>query len=396
MGQASKGKRESIPNNFDAMRLGLALLVVFSHSFPLLGWVHAKEPVARMTGGQTTGGALAVSGFFLLSGFLITQSWERCAGLLDYLRRRILRIYPGFIVAYAICALLVGPLASGDALGYLRSLRPYWMIFDILILGDEALPRAFTGQPFTSLNGSLWTIHYEFVCYLGAAGLGLIGAFRRRWLTLLAFVAAYGCYSAQVYLGYEIPTFKGSWLLGSFRSWPRLGSAFLAGSLFHLYRDAVRYTARGAAAASLCLVLLAAIPKLISFSLAVPLLGGYTFFWAGNRSIPALREFGRRADLSYGVYLYGWPVQQSLVALLANRLQPWSLFLVAAPLAASCAALSWFLVEKPSLRFRTRPVLGATKTLLGTDASPGKASGSVDFFPAEDPASAGNSACLYH
>src|SRR4051794_2006572 len=91
MSETAAGKENSgRANNFDVLRLVLAVMVIFSHSFPLLWGDNSREPLMRLTGGQITAGELAVAGFFILSGFLITKSWLQSAGLKDYLRRRIL------------------------------------------------------------------------------------------------------------------------------------------------------------------------------------------------------------------------------------------------------------------------------------------------------------------
>src|SRR5205085_4562125 len=106
LGELSAGRA----NNFDALRFALAALVILSHSFPLLQRDNRHEPLAVATGGQITGGEVAVGGFFILSGFLIAQSWDNSRGLGDYLRKRAARIYPGFLAAALVCALIAGPL----------------------------------------------------------------------------------------------------------------------------------------------------------------------------------------------------------------------------------------------------------------------------------------------
>src|SRR2546422_805983 len=98
-------------NNFDFLRFFFALLVIYSHSYALVltrAVSERTEPFRILTRGQAAGGALAVDGFFIISGFLIARSWFSSKGLFDYLKKRVLRIYPGFIVAVALCAFLLG------------------------------------------------------------------------------------------------------------------------------------------------------------------------------------------------------------------------------------------------------------------------------------------------
>jgi peptidoglycan/LPS O-acetylase OafA/YrhL len=106
-------------NNIDLLRLVLAALVIFSHSYPLL---HVPEPVRLATRGQRSAGELAVDGFFILSGFLIARSWQSSRGLGDYLRRRVFRIYPGFLVAILFSGLIAAPSLE-------ESPSVYWQAF---------------------------------------------------------------------------------------------------------------------------------------------------------------------------------------------------------------------------------------------------------------------------
>lgn len=343
---------EGRANNFDALRLALAVLVVFSHSYPLLWGDDAREPLARLTGGQVTGGGVAVSGFFLLSGFLIARSWERSAGLADYLGRRALRIYPGFLVAVAVSALAVGPLTAADPAAYRRAFDVGRFVRDALNLDGVAAPPMFAGNPSAAANGSLWSIRFEFVCYLGVAALGLAGALRRRWPVALAFLAWWALYALQVLFGVRVPGGRLSPWIGYTEFWPRLASCFLAGCLFYLYRDRVAYTRRLFAASAAGLALLGALPGLRLLPLAVPVLGGYAFFHLGFLAVPRLRGFARRGDLSYGTYLYGFPVQQLVIHAWGPGLHPLGLFLLATPPTLAAAALSWALVERPCLALR--------------------------------------------
>ena len=91
-------------NNFDLLRLALAILVIFSHSYQLVTGGETAEPLHAATRGQLSSGLLAVGWFFAISGYLITQSWENSRTLWSYLKKRVYRIYPGFIVAMAVAA----------------------------------------------------------------------------------------------------------------------------------------------------------------------------------------------------------------------------------------------------------------------------------------------------
>lgn len=128
---------------------------------------------------------------------------------------------------------------------------------------------------------------------------------------------------------------------------------------FHLYADRIHYTRRGALIAALVLgasCLVRVLPQ------TLPLFGTYLLFYIAFLPEIRLQDFGRKTDLSYGIYLYGWPVQQLLLKYFPNAFSPLTLFAAALPLTCACAYASWHLVEKPFLKLKPRPVkvLGET------------------------------------
>ncbi len=348
-------------NNFDFLRLVLAILVIFSHSYPLLRGDNTTEPFIRLSGGQLTGGGLAVAGFFILSGYLITKSWFQSARLGDYLRRRVLRIYPGFLATAAFCALVVGPVAADRPLDYWRDFSPWQFTKMALTLKGVAVPPVFGTIPLHAVNGSLWTIRIEFVCYIGVAALGLAGALRRPALVFLAFLGCISLYGLLLHHGFQIRGDQYAWFDARLGLLLSLISCFLAGMLFYLYRDRITYSASLFAASVLGLAVLAALPGLKCLPLAIPVLGGYTFFYLGFLPVRRLQGFARRGDLSYGTYLYAFPIQQLTLFYLGTGLHPLALFLIATPLTAILATMSWTFVEKPFMRLKApKPTLFLT------------------------------------
>lgn len=341
-------------NNFDAIRLGLAILVIFSHSYPLsLKDGNRSEPLMRLTGGQRTLGEIAVAGFFLISGFLIAASWDRSRGTIDYFRRRALRIYPGFIAAVLFSYLIAAPLLVADA-------SAYWMQFDITSFTLKTLNLKPNPHPMIWSNGSLWTIRYEFVCYVGIAFLGLLIGLRRRALVLAAMVVCMALHLAQLHFGLELPGRGGriSLVLCSTQNWPRLGACFLAGVSFYLYRDRLAISGRWALLAVLGLILTGLVPAAKALPILFPVLGGYLIFYLAAQPSPygIARKLTQRGDLSYGLYLYAFPIQLLLVHSIGRqRLTPLTLFLAALLITSFFAILSWKLIESPCIRLKSRP-----------------------------------------
>ena len=178
-------------NSLNLMRLFFATLVVFSHAFSLTTGSDALEPLFLFSKGHTTLGRLAVDAFFAISGFLIIRSYLLTPMIDEYFRKRVLRIYPGYIAAIAISALLA-MLTVDSPLHFLRAIIGRESVLDTLTLkygALEAAGRSFTGNPFRGVNGSLWTIRYEFLAYCCIAAYGLFGLFRFRSLWFSVVVA---------------------------------------------------------------------------------------------------------------------------------------------------------------------------------------------------------------
>lgn len=348
LGDVSRGRE----NNIDFLRFFLAVVVIFSHSYPLLWGSNDREPLSLATGGQRTGGELAVDGFFILSGFLIARSWVSSRGLGDYLRRRALRIYPGFLAAISFSGLIAAPLLRDGA-------AAYWGAFswrDFLLRGINL--EFYTPSSGPPANGSLWSIRYEFMCYLAVAALGLCGLMSRRGLVALGWLLCEGLYACQIYFHLEMYGSRLSWLYCFPGLWPRLMSDFLAGVLFYCYRDRIVLSWPSLLGAATGLFTLGvAVPSLRPLPLAVPVLGAYVLFFAAYFPAGRLRHFASRGDLSYGLYLYAFPLQQLLIRAFRPLLHPLTLSPLALGVTALFAALSWRFVESPFLRLKrsTRP-----------------------------------------
>jgi peptidoglycan/LPS O-acetylase OafA/YrhL len=348
-------------NNFDFLRFFLAGLVLYNHSFQA---VHGTEGLFRLewlnrlTRGQMTAGELAVDAFFIISGFLIAQSRLSSRSFYTFLRKRVLRIYPAFLVVAAVCLLVFGPLAADDCREYLSAWHGWGRyVLRALVLKRIDLEGVLSGVPFPHfINASTWTIRYEFWCYLGVALLGGLGLFRRRGLVLALFGGCLALYAASRRWPGLFPTadfrFHDLVPVPLTEQWLRFAIFFLAGVTFYLYRDRIARSRQFYLLSVGVLALCAATGR--GLALALPIFGTYALFWVAFSERLRLSKFGRRGDLSYGLYLYAYPIQQLLVKYGGPQLNAYTLTALAFPLACGFAWLSWRYVEEPCLRLKSR------------------------------------------
>jgi peptidoglycan/LPS O-acetylase OafA/YrhL len=355
-------------NNFDGLRLLAASSVIFSHAFLLSQGRQDNEPLMRLTGGQTILGVVGVFIFFIISGFLVTQSFETTGSPWRFLAKRALRIYPGLAVCILICTFALGPAITALPLrDYLASGDTYDFLGANLLMNVEhnRLPGVrFTGFDIgTIVDGPLWSLPCEVMMYLMVLALGTLKGLR---LWVLVPLLALGL----TRIGFDTAAnaaFGGSNRLVAFLNdtlW--LLAFFVAGMILYELRRSRFFDRRVALAALIGLV--ASVP-LGQFILLFPLFGAYLVIYLalapGLPPLPAAR-FG---DLSYGLYIYGWPVEQTLLYLGNGRLAWWQLFPLALVITAAIAFLSWHLVEKPALALKPRGIASVVAPAL-EEASP--------------------------
>lgn len=342
-------------NSLSVMRLLLAAVVAVAHSLALSrGW--------QPTIGATEVGELAVDGFFVVSGFLVTISLLRLGSLRRYLWHRFLRIAPGFYVCLAVTAFVVAPAVSllrgGTAL---QVFAGPGSSLDYLVANAGLLVRQFTIDTWPAAagqgdiaNGALWTLFYEALCYGLVAGLGVLAVLRRRPWVVLGLVVALQLVTTLREAGTDLVPQQ---------QLPRLVLVFLLGAAAHLYADRIPVT-RGLAAAS-AVVLVASLLLLGDHRAVAALPFAYLVVYAVVR-LPLRQDLSW--DLSYGVYIYHWPLTVLLlgagVGALPTPLVPVATLLVS----ALAAALSWRLVEEPALRHKSAAWVTGRSTAAPTSA----------------------------
>jgi peptidoglycan/LPS O-acetylase OafA/YrhL len=342
-------KRPSIgsaDNNFALLRLAAASLVLVSHGFLLTG---RDDPALGV--GLETLGDLAVTGFFAISGFLVARSWCRDARLGPYVARRALRIVPALWVVVLVSAYGLGPLLTTlPVQDYLASGATHAYVAGNAVFHTTLyLPGVFDGNPHGSVNGSLWTLPMEVEAYLAVAAIGLLGAFRRPrfvvglWALLLLLDAPLGPGHHPLIARFVSTTLAE-------HSVDRLAT-FFGAALLYVLRD--RDLVRGRVLAPLALLWVAALGtplEHLAGAVTIP----YAVVFLAYRGPAAVRRLAPRTDVSYGIYLYGWPVEQAIRSLAGHGLRPLPMIALAAPATYLLALASWRFVEAPALRLRNR------------------------------------------
>jgi peptidoglycan/LPS O-acetylase OafA/YrhL len=344
-------KRLNGENGFDIARLIFASLVVFEHSYFLPFNSYEAEPLYIWSKGQTDFGSLAVNGFFVISGFLITRSCLLTKDTFRYLEKRAARIIPGFLLASVLTILVFGPLGADNVTSYFQHLNPRATLVRVSSLHASGVGETLLHNPMKSIvDGTFWTIRYEFDCYILVAILWAFNLLTRGPVTIILAVLLL-CFGLQSAGLIEIPTVKygiPAIFISSPEAWPRLFGYFFAGAALYLWRD---HIPKSPILLMLSILLLILGLRFGGAELVMLSAGIYCLFFIALSAGRSPRLFGNKVDLSYGIYLFGFPIQQLIIAATHNSLKPGMLFLISLPLTMGLAYLSWTFIENPSIRW---------------------------------------------
>lgn len=330
-------------NNFTLIRIIAAFAVVLSHGMELKTGDATNAILARIA--HYNLGDIAVNVFFVLSGLMVSASLDRSRSRKRFIVSRLLRIFPALIVCTLLLALFAGPFLSTLPLAkYFEGQEVFDFIIKTLLTlsGSSTLPGVFAEPSLqASVNSPVWTLKYELACYFVLVALSAAGIFSRRgallWVTLISWLAIllYFVWLPDGRLSTVVAQISRFWL------------CFSAGMLAYKFRQAIPLdTVWAVMAVALWLFSL----HTISERFVGPLAAGYLSLWFGAAPSGPLRHLANKFDLSYGAYIFGWPITQTLVRVWPSAGIGETL-IAACLLSALAAIVSWFLVERPAMRF---------------------------------------------
>lgn len=329
-------------NNFNLLRTLAASLVIISHSFALLQ--AGPDPLANLTNNNIHFSELGLWIFFVISGYLITASQNNTPNPISFIWKRILRLIPGLFVALLFGAYVLGPLVttlsiksyllSKDTLLHLKSLTLYFPSYK--------LPGVFTNHPFTSsINGSLWTLPYEFTLYVFIVVLYIIPNKK----TLFLFIPLLVFFILLEYLGYATyfpPLNIGLFFLGKF------GVLFIAGALIYSFQ--IDQKIKTLSNSMVMIIFLVGVFTCYYTSIFLYLLSPIIILHIGLQKsyISRLNKLG---DPSYGIYIYAFPIQQSIIHFFPS-INVYTHIFSSWLIAVLFGYLSWHIIEKKMLQLK--------------------------------------------
>lgn len=325
-------------NNIDIFRVIAATLVIYGHSYALLPNVEYNDIIQKFLLFDYSG-SIAVKIFFFLSGLVVTNSLLAKKDAIDFIIARFFRIFPALLVVLILMAFIIGPILSTlSASDYFSYTMPfYYVSYGFIMDIQYHLPGVFNENRIHVINGSLWTIPFEVFCYLFLFSLFLIGVMKNRLLMTLFFTLII------------VDQLSGSSIL--FTWIPQkpdvtlLAPCFAFGAILAAWKDKVKIDLK----LTLGLILISILMFQSTYNYYYFYIAVFisTLYISGNKLVLKLKP---RFDISYGIYLWGWPVQQIIISLYPEQSAEFNQ-ITSIAICFVISYASWKLVERPSINF---------------------------------------------
>ena len=345
-------------NNLNFIRLIAAILVVYMHSFSISLGDEAGDVIGMLTMGKEYAGGLAVDIFFIISGFLICKSFDNSKSIVQYIKARFLRIWPLLFVVVILLTFVMGPLVTSYKVShyFFSNLDKlcYFLRNIFFINTYTQLPGVFMNHYQNSVDGSLWTLMYEVICYIFVVIFAPIWNKKRFSISVLATVFS----AIYLYHNY-IHSFAIGFISDVFiHNMTRFMTYFLVGMLFYLYRDVIRIDKKLLATGILVVVVGI---LFLDFTICFAIGGACIIFVIGFSEKINTQWYEKIGDLSYGIYLISFPIQQLVVYFLGKerkdlilQMNPYLNFVISIVVCLPVAYLSWHFIEQPCLKLKNK------------------------------------------
>jgi len=327
-------------NNFDFLRLVFAYFVIISHCYPICG-EHNCDWLCELSKKQIWFSFIGLKGFFVISGYLIFKSLSRSDSLKTYFLKRFYRIFPAFVTVLLITVLLLSIVYNNDTTSYFyqTSVWTYVPINLSLVFYQLNIINLFETNPYPYIvNGSLWTIPYEVLFYCLLPLFKLTNENKTKLISLMIF-------TILIFSSFYVTTSLKNMTLGSYQvnHLIDLMAYFLSGILINLFKLETHLSNNKWILIFILLIVFSIYfhlfdyIKFIAFPIVIILIG--------NKSLPIINQVYKRiGDISFGLYLYAFPIQQTLYYYF--KLKPMPLFIYSALITTVFAILSWHIIEK--------------------------------------------------
>jgi len=328
-------------NLFTPLRMVMALGVLLGHSYKVHYGPEIPEPFSFF---NMTISYIAVNGFFILSGLLITRSIDRNPDFIRFFTARFLRLFPAMFAMAILASFVFGPLVSDlSPAAYFTDPMTWRYVVNILSFGDTSggPPQIFTNNPYPGeWSASLWTLRYEAIAYVGTAVLAWIGVSRSRQLMLAIFVLSVAAFMLVRIEALGLPV--------QLEDLSRFAVTYMLGAVIYCYRDVIRLS--WGVGALICGLALLSGPT-VSFEIMLNFVLAAGILLIGFAKLPGRLQMSKMPDFSYGVYIWQWPIMQALWYYDLAR-DPYTMMALAIPASVIMGALSWYIIEKPVLALK--------------------------------------------
>lgn len=344
---------QSNDNNFNLIRMLCAWGVLFAHSYILSGSTQPViDPFYYFFNIQM--GTFCVMIFFAISGFLIQRSILRSSSLLSYTQARVLRLIPALFIALLFTVFALGPVLTDLSIQEYFLSQETWLYLVNLNLLDPStrfsLPGVFQANNSTdSVNGSIWTLPFETWMYVMTAVYFVMKTAATKYISRYQpLISVLGILiTSTVILGFAQHFIDSKQVVNLDILF--FISTFFVGANFYNLR---RYIPLSWLLLGLALATTPLLKESLIYILYLPMVVTYSVMVLAYRLNGKVRSYNKIGDYSYGLYIYAFPIQQSLVHFFQLDFIP--LVLASTLLTLPVAMLSWKFIESPALKYKQR------------------------------------------